>query len=119
MMSKAILYDATLCIGCKLCEQGCAERNHLPYSDSIAAEEKLSAHKLTAVRVRGDKFMRRLCMNCGDPTCVSVCPVSALQKTAAGPVVYDQNRCIGCRYCMLSCPFQVPAYEWNKRLPIV
>jgi formate dehydrogenase iron-sulfur subunit len=119
MMSKAILYDATLCIGCKLCEQGCAERNHLPYSDSIAAEEKLSAHKLTAVRVRGDKFMRRLCMNCGDPTCVSVCPVGALQKTATGPVVYDQNRCIGCRYCMLSCPFQVPAYEWNKRLPIV
>ena len=118
-MSKAILYDATLCIGCKLCEQACAERNHLPYNDSIAAEEKLSAHKLTAVRARDGKYMRRLCMNCADPTCVSVCPVAALQKAAAGPVVYDQTRCIGCRYCMLSCPFQVPAYEWNKRLPIV
>ncbi len=118
-MSKALLYDATLCIGCKLCEQACAERNHLPYNDTVAAEEKLSAHKLTTIRTHEGKFMRRLCMNCGDPTCASVCPVSAMRKTADGPVVYDENRCIGCRYCMLACPFQVPAYEWNKRLPIV
>ena len=118
-MSKAILYDATLCIGCRLCEQACAERNHLPYNETIAAEEKLSEHKVTAVLTRGDKFMRRLCMNCGDPTCVSVCPVGAFRKTVAGPVTYDQSRCIGCRYCMLACPFQVPTYEWNKRLPIV
>jgi len=118
-MSKALLYDATLCIGCKLCEQACAERNHLPYNDTVAAEEKLSAHKLTTIRTREGKFMRQLCMNCGDPTCASVCPVGAFRKTAAGPVTYDSSRCIGCRYCMLACPFQVPAYEWNKRLPIV
>jgi formate dehydrogenase iron-sulfur subunit len=118
-MSKAILYDATLCIGCKLCEQACAERNKLSYSETIAAQQRLSCNKLTAVLANGDKFMRRLCMNCLDPTCVSVCPVSAFRKTALGPVVYDQTRCIGCRYCMLACPFQVPAYEWNKRLPVV
>jgi formate dehydrogenase iron-sulfur subunit len=118
-MSKAILYDATLCIGCRLCEQACSEQNHLPYNETIAAEEKLSEHKLTAVLTRGDKFMRRLCMNCGDPTCVSVCPVGAFRKSAAGPVTYSADRCIGCRYCMLACPFQVPAYQWNKRLPIV
>ena len=118
-MSKGILYDATLCIGCKLCEKGCAERNGLPYDDNVAAEQKQSEHKLTVVLTKNDKFMRRLCMNCEDPTCASVCPVGALQKTAAGPVTYDPSRCMGCRYCMLACPFSVPKYEWSKALPLV
>ena len=118
-MSKGILYDATLCIGCKMCERACAERNGLPYDEAIAAEEKQSSHKLTVVMAHGDKFMRRLCMNCQDPTCASVCPVGAFDKTPDGPVTYDASRCIGCRYCMLACPFSVPKYEWDKALPLV
>lgn len=118
-MSKAILYDATMCIGCKLCEKACAERNGLPYNDQIAEESKQSAHKFTVVMSDGHKFMRRLCMNCQDPTCASVCPVGAFRKTADGPVTYDASRCIGCRYCMLACPFSVPKYEWGKTLPLV
>jgi formate dehydrogenase iron-sulfur subunit len=118
-MSKGILYDATLCIGCKMCEKACADRNGLPYDDNIAAEQKQSDHKLTVVLTNGEKFMRRLCMNCVDPTCASVCPVAALQKTADGPVTYSASRCIGCRYCMLACPFSVPKYEWGKPLPLV
>ena len=118
-VSKAILYDSTMCIGCRLCEKGCAEHHKLPYNDAIASEEKLSAHKLTAITTHGDKFMRRLCMNCLEPTCVSVCPVGALQKSANGPVTYDASRCMGCRYCMFACPFQVPTYQWNSRLPVV
>ena len=116
-MSKAILYDSTLCIGCRACEGGCAERWGLPYNDRIAAEEKISAHKLTAVETHGERFSRRLCMHCAEPTCVSVCPVGALQKTSLGPVVYDAEKCMGCRYCLQACPFQVPTYEWNQRLP--
>jgi formate dehydrogenase iron-sulfur subunit len=116
-MSKAILYDSTLCIGCKACEGACAERWGFPYDDRIAAEQKISAHKLTAVETHGDKFSRRLCMHCAEPTCVSVCPVGALRKTALGPVVYDAEKCMGCRYCLQACPFQVPTYEWHKRLP--
>lgn len=116
-MSKAILYDSTLCIGCKACEGACAERWGLPYNDKVAAEETISAHKLTAVETHGDKFNRKLCMNCLQPACVSVCPVGALEKTSLGPVVYDASRCMGCRYCMQACPFQVPSYEWDKRLP--
>ena len=116
-MSRAILYDSTLCIGCKACEGACAERWGLPYDDKIAAEEKISAHKLTAVETHGDKYCRRLCMNCVQPACASVCPVGALQKTELGPVTYDAEKCMGCRYCMQACPFQVPTYEWAKRLP--
>ena len=63
--------------------------------------------------------MRRLCMNCAEPACASVCPVGALRKTAAGPVIYEEDRCMGCRYCMVACPFSVPKYEWSKLLPRV
>ncbi len=118
-MSKALLYDATMCIGCKQCEAACAEKNHLKYSDAVAAEGRQSDHKFTVVLTKGDKFMRRLCMNCQEPACASVCPVGALQKTSAGPVVYKEDRCMGCRYCMVACPFGVPKYEWNKVLPRV
>jgi len=118
-MSKGILYDATLCIDCKQCEKACAEHHALPYDDAIAAEEIQSAHKYTVVLNKDDKFMRRLCMNCQDPTCASVCPVAALRKNELGPVTYDGDRCIGCRYCMMACPFSVPKYEWNKALPLV
>ncbi len=118
-MSKALLYDATLCIGCKMCEKACADHHGLPYDDNIAAEQKQSEHKYTVVLTKDDKFMRRLCMNCLDPTCVSVCPVAALRKSTLGPVTYEASRCIGCRYCMLACPFSVPKYEWNKAWPLV
>jgi formate dehydrogenase iron-sulfur subunit len=118
-MSKALLYDNTLCIGCKQCEQACADKNNLKYDEAVAAEDRQSDHKFTVVLTKGDKFMRRLCMNCLDPACASVCPVGALHKTGEGPVVYEENRCMGCRYCMVACPFGVPKYEWGKVLPRV
>jgi formate dehydrogenase iron-sulfur subunit len=115
MKSKAMLIDITKCIGCRACEQACKEVHHFPAEH----EPVLSATTLTAIEERGDRFVRRLCMHCQDPACVSVCPVGALQKTAAGPVVYHGSRCIGCRYCMLGCPYQVPRYEWSKLVPYV
>lgn len=118
-MSKAILYDATMCIGCKQCEAGCAQQNKLPYDDKVAAEQVQSDHKFTVVLSKNDKYMRKMCMHCEDPACASVCPVGALHKTKAGPVVYEEDRCMGCRYCMVACPFGVPKYEWSKVLPKV
>lgn len=115
---KAILYDATLCVGCLQCEEGCAKQNDLQYDERVAAEKKMSANKYTYVAVKSDdKYMRRLCMHCNDPSCVSACPVGALAKTKDGPVIYDEDRCMGCRYCMVACPFGVPKYEWAKALP--
>ena len=118
-MARAILFDSTLCVGCRACEEACAERWGLPYNDRVAKEEYLSDVKLTTIKTQGERYVRRLCMHCQVPTCVSVCPVGAIQKTSLGPVIYDEDRCIGCRYCMLACPFQVPTYEWNNRLPKV
>lgn len=121
-MSKAILYDATNCVGCLECEAACAKENGLPYDDAVAQVKKTSDTKFTYVAVRTgaeEKYMRRLCMHCDDPACVSVCPVKALQKSAEGPVVYDASKCMGCRYCMIACPFGVPKYEWTKAIPTV
>lgn len=118
-MARAILYDSTLCVGCRECEKACSEGKKLAYNDKIAAEESTSAHKLTAVRTHGERFSRKLCMHCVDPACASVCPVAALEKSKTGPVVYHQERCMGCRYCMVACVYQVPTYEWGARLPLV
>jgi formate dehydrogenase iron-sulfur subunit len=119
-MSKAILYDATQCIGCLECEGACAKANGLPYDETVAKMKKTYDAKFTYVAARpGDKYMRRLCMHCNDPSCVSVCPVGALEKTANGPVTYDADKCMGCRYCMVACPFGIPKYEWTKAIPTV
>lgn len=93
----------------------CKETNGLPPapSDNLI-NLKLSDKTFNVVESHGSAFIRRFCMHCEDPTCASVCPVGAFQKTAAGPVVYKEERCIGCRYCMMACPFGVPRYEWDK-----
>ena len=111
-----LLFDQTLCIGCKACEQACqAEHEQRPH-----AVTQLDHESFNWVQPLGDSgFVRRLCMHCQTPTCVSVCPVAALEKTAAGPVIWKAERCLGCRYCMMACPFEVPKYEWSSVNPRV
>ena len=121
-MTKAILYDATQCVGCLECEAACAKQNGLPYDETVAKVKKTSDTKYTYVKVLNkgeEKYMRSMCMHCEDPTCASVCPVKALTKSPEGPVVYDASKCMGCRYCMMACPFQIPKYEWTKAIPTI
>jgi formate dehydrogenase iron-sulfur subunit len=113
--TRAILIDVTKCIGCRACEQACKQAHGFP-SDS---ETKLSPTALTVIEEHGDKFVRRMCMHCQDPACASACLVGALKKTSLGPVTYDASKCIGCRYCLVACPFNVPRYEWSKLVPFV
>lgn len=113
--TRAILIDITKCIGCQQCAAGCKEAHHQPGDP----EPTLSATAFTAVEPRGDKFVRRLCLHCEDPSCASVCPVGAIKKTEQGAVRYDGSKCIGCRYCMIACPYSVPKYEWTKLAPYV
>ncbi|HSB70693.1 MAG TPA: 4Fe-4S dicluster domain-containing protein [Candidatus Methylomirabilis sp.] len=114
-MKGAILFDSTKCIGCEACSAACKEKNQLP----AEIDPKLTAYTWTVVEQRNKAFVRRMCMHCESPTCVSVCPVGAFQKQPNGPVVYDSSRCIGCRYCIMACPFDVPKYQWDRTVPIV
>jgi formate dehydrogenase iron-sulfur subunit len=112
---QGLLIDLTLCIGCNACQDACKVENGLPEG----TEEKLSPTAYTALREVNGTFVRQMCRHCLDPTCVSVCPVGALEKHSEGPVLYDESKCIGCRYCVQACPFQVPRYEWTSTWPRV
>jgi formate dehydrogenase iron-sulfur subunit len=114
---NALLVDITRCIGCGACMEACMQEHGL--SGDVSKIKSLSASALTILDERGDYYVRRFCMHCLEPTCVSVCPVGALRKTSTGPVVYDASKCLGCRYCMQACPFDVPRYEWDRAVPRV
>ncbi len=114
-MSMGLLFDSTRCIACGSCSSACKEQNKLPGP----VEPEPTAYTWTTVQQRAGANVRRLCMHCEVPTCVSVCPVGALVKTPEGPVIYDSAKCMGCRYCMMACPFTVPKYQWDRPVPIV
>src|SRR4051812_15482244 len=120
-----LLYDATLCIGCKTCVVKCQEANHLEPDTSLDkkydAPVALNARAKTVIKLyrgeEGESFMKAQCMHCVDPACVSACMIGALTKGANGIVSYNVDYCVGCRYCEIACPFNVPKFEWAKTTP--
>jgi formate dehydrogenase iron-sulfur subunit len=120
----AILVDVTKCIGCEQCVAACIRVNGLDVrsaeTDRATISDGLSANRFsTVLQVDNGRFARKSCMHCLEPSCVSACLVGGLTKTPEGPVVYDSDKCIGCRYCMMACPFHIPRYEWDKTSPFV
>jgi formate dehydrogenase iron-sulfur subunit len=129
-----VLYDTTLCIGCRECEAACNRRNHLPrtavpFSDKnvFLTFRRPTEGAFTVVnRFQGgpspdqkelpETFCKVQCMHCLYPSCVSACIVGAMTQAPDGSVVYNPTICLGCRYCQVACPFEVPAYEFNEPL---
>ncbi|OFW41421.1 MAG: hypothetical protein A3J29_19190 [Acidobacteria bacterium RIFCSPLOWO2_12_FULL_67_14b] len=122
MSTKAILTDTTLCSGCERCVEACKTENRLgkdqPRRWKLRIDD-LSATRFTTILRKDDEFVRQQCRHCLDPACVSACLVGAMQKTPDGPVIYDGDRCMGCRYCLMACPFEIPRYEWSEAVPHV
>ena len=122
-----LLFDATRCIGCKSCVVACKQANGLPadrdsYNGAIFSDPAmLSATTKTVVKafVSGDQssYVKAQCMHCVEPACVSACMLGALQKREFGIVTWNGDRCVGCRYCQVACPFQVPKFQWSKAFP--
>ncbi|MEI7896211.1 MAG: 4Fe-4S dicluster domain-containing protein [bacterium] len=119
-----ILYDSTRCKGCRGCEFDCAAAHNLPDpppSKSIAAVRKTNETCNTVVNTyktsKGEVFIKRQCMHCNEPACVAACLTKAMHKTKMGPVTWDGDKCMGCRYCMVSCPFDSPKFEYHSANP--
>jgi len=143
-----LLYDATLCIGCKSCMVACKQVNSVqggalwtegmtapPYEFTGGlkiwdAPDQLSGRTLNLIQMYrngngtakddpgGYSFVKRQCMHCLEAGCVSACPVSAMLKDPrTGVVTYDKDACIGCRYCFVACPYNIPKFEWDKAFP--
>lgn len=129
-----VLNDTTLCIGCRECEAACNRRNHLPRTaapfsdrDVLRTFRRPSATAFTVVNqfqsspspdqaALQQTYCKVQCMHCLNPSCVSACIVGAMTKAPDGSVVYNPTICLGCRYCQVACPFEVPAYEFDEPL---
>ncbi|HSD48325.1 MAG TPA: 4Fe-4S dicluster domain-containing protein [Actinomycetota bacterium] len=128
-----MLIDITKCVGCGKCVRACKLDNDLEWRQDQPAtgtEAELASSNWTVVRAEGvetvqdsrlgprlragRRYVKFQCLHCLEPACASACFVAALHKTEEGPVVYDGNRCVGCRYCLLACPFGVPTFEWDE-----
>ncbi len=126
-----MLVDTTVCIGCRNCEWACKTAHDLPtpeqqtYSNRSVFKEmrRPNEHALTVVNEYNNEKNSQIpvdvkvqCMHCDHPACVSACIVGAMQKHDNGAVTWDTSKCIGCRYCMVACPFQVPSFEYDKAI---
>ena len=126
-----VLIDTTVCIGCRRCEYACKNAHDLPAGtlqdyDDRTVFDKLRRPDIDALTVVNEFTnskdpdtpidVKVQCMHCDYPACVSACIVGALSKQENGSVIWDTDKCIGCRYCMIACPFQIPAFEYHKAL---
>jgi len=121
--SPTILIDTTRCVGCEECVAACKEENGLgkdrPWRGQGAIDDLSATRNCTVRRQPDNHFVLQQCRHCLEPACASACLVGAMQKTPEGPVIYDADKCIGCRYCLLACPFGIPRYEWDSPAPVV
>lgn len=126
-----VLTDLSLCIGCRKCEWACRKEHGLApeegelmsaYEDKSVFEQRrrMDAKNYTVVDRPGPEdskghpiYVKKQCMHCNEPACASACLVAAFRKAPEAPVLYNEDVCIGCRYCMIACPFQVPAYSYD------
>jgi Fe-S-cluster-containing dehydrogenase component len=119
-----ILYDSTRCVGCQSCEYACAEANSLPEpvgTPEIGIIRKTDETRRTVINAydtpKGEVYVKRQCMHCNEPACAAACLTQAMHKTKEGPVIWRGEKCMGCRYCMVSCPFDIPKFEYHSANP--
>jgi formate dehydrogenase iron-sulfur subunit len=134
---RTTLIDIANCIGCRACQVACKQWNERDGEDTTLEPDlgfqnpaTLSAKTYTLIAFHEAEnpaspggvesaFVMQRCLHCLEPACVSACPTTALQRQPDGPVSYEVDECIGCRYCMLACPWDVPTADWNTRAPTI
>lgn len=121
-----VLVDTTRCIGCRSCEVACGEQNGMKIPDiindaALETRRTTSDKQYTVVNRyetdKGEVFVKTQCMHCYQSACAAACPTVAMEQTHKGPVIWKSGRCIGCRFCMVSCPFNMSMFEWDEWNP--
>jgi formate dehydrogenase iron-sulfur subunit len=121
---SGVLYDSTRCVGCQTCESSCAEANGLPVPVGVPQAgiiRKTDEKHRTVVNAfnssKGEVYIKKQCMHCNEPACTAACLTQAMYKTREGAIIWRGDKCMGCRYCMVSCPFDVPKFEYHSANP--
>jgi len=119
-----MLYDSVRCQGCQSCEEACAAAHNFPeieWGIEPNVLRKLNEKRRTVVNcfktTKGDINVKKQCMHCAEPACAAACLTQAMYKTKEGPVIWRGDKCMGCRYCMVSCPFDIPQFEYHSANP--
>jgi Fe-S-cluster-containing dehydrogenase component len=117
-----MLYDATRCIGCQACVTACKTANNLP-GNRYNPPRDLDGYTKNIIRLYEDaeasSYMKSQCMHCVDPGCANACMIGAYKKREYGIVTWDGSRCIGCRYCQVACPYNIPKFQWDTGVPLL
>lgn len=126
-----VLVDTTACIGCRHCEWACKTSHGFPAGDLSDYQDREVFKELRRPDVTGFTVVNEFeneknplspigvkvqCMHCDHPACVSACIVGAFTKNENGAITWDSGMCIGCRYCMIACPFQIPTFEFSRAM---
>jgi formate dehydrogenase iron-sulfur subunit len=123
MKQMAILTDTTRCIGCEECVAACKKSNNTgedkPWRWQKDISDLSASRWTTIIRKPEGNYIRQHCRHCVESACASACLVGALQKTPEGAVIYDSSKCMGCRYCMMACPYGLPRYSWSSNVPYI
>ena len=121
-----VLHDVSRCIGCRQCEKGCNAVNNLPAPEvpfedhSVTFKKRRTTPTAWTVVNRYDLgnndfvFRKIQCFHCNDPACASACFTKCYVKNPDGSVHYEGSQCVGCRYCMVACPFYIPTFEYEE-----
>jgi formate dehydrogenase iron-sulfur subunit len=119
-----VLFDSTRCVGCQNCEIACTASNNLPEptdTPEIGIIRRTDEKRRTVINLyntsKGEVYIKRQCMHCNEPACAAACLTQAMHKTKEGPVIWRGEKCMGCRYCMVACPFDIPKFEYNSPNP--
>jgi len=119
-----ILYDSTLCVGCQACEFACADKYEFPVPTDVpepGVVREIDEKRRLVVNCyntsKGEQYIRKACNHCNSPACASACLTRAMVKTDEGPVIWREEKCMGCRSCIISCPFDIPKFEYDSPNP--
>ena len=122
MARWGMVIDLGKCVGCQACTVACESENNIPYGSPEEQRRRLEIYwnKVIAVS-RGEyptvniEIIPMPCMQCEHPPCVTVCPAKATYKREDGIVMQNFRRCIGCKYCMVACPYGARNFNYKEQ----